>query len=243
MGEIRTATNSDLEQIKTWLKEELNQDNGFYYNFNIIEKHFNDNLLFVYSKNNSTIGFITGRLESPDIINIKKEFIGNGIGTQLYKYLEKKSKDKGICIIKVFCKPEKSISFWKKMGFEIIDNQRYNDYIKGFKILNYDLDTPNGKEIDVEMSSYTDEGLYNSNVEPNQNIIIKGVMKENIIYFEKRIIFPTYNFENSKDLVLKIKINDKEIFFDKAKREKGNKLGIIGDNYSYYIDKLNLQNN
>lgn len=240
MGEIRIANKNDLQQIKTWLKEELNQDNGFYHNFNIIEKYFKDNLLFVYDENDLTVGFITGSLESPNIINVKKDFIGKGIGTQLYNYLEEKSREKRICVIKVLCEPKTSIKFWKKMGFEIIETNRYNEYTKGFKVLNYELKVPNGEFIDIEFNSYTDEALYKPNIEPNQKIIVKGIKKGSQIYFSKRIIFPTYNFDNLKDLVLKIKINDNEIFFDKAKREKASNLGVIRDNYSYYIDKLNI---
>jgi len=238
MDKIRVANKEDLIQIETWLKEEVEYSNGFYHNFGIIENYFKKQLLFVYEENNSILGFITGSIKSPSIINVRKTFKGKGIGKKLYYYLENKSRENNVCLIDIICEPTTSIPFWKKMGFRIIETNNINQYTRAFKILDYNLEVPIGDKIEVEIYSFDSETIYDKNISPKDIIKIKGVVKDNIIYFNKRLIFPTYGFGEYKEITLKIIVNNKQIFFDKTKRPKAKELGIEKNNCSYYIDKL-----
>lgn len=51
---------SDLSTIKSWLKEEMEvTGEGFYGNWNVIEKVFNKNNLITLNYKNTPIGFVT----------------------------------------------------------------------------------------------------------------------------------------------------------------------------------------
>jgi hypothetical protein len=126
------------------------------------------------------------------------------------------------------------------MGFSLIETSRFSQYSRAFKILDYDLEVPKGDEIDVKIQSFVSGALYDKSIQPLDEIKIKGVLKDNIVYFKKRLIFPTYDFGEYKEIALKIIVNNKEIFYDKTKREKAEELGVEKSNRSVYIDKLRL---
>lgn len=238
MEEIRVATREDFNYIMVWLKEEFdNQGNNFYYNKNIIEGCLKDRTLYVYKINSKPVGYITGPLHSPAILNIKKDFQGRGIGSKLYQFTELKAKDHDICVVEVECNPKESEKFWKKQGFEIYFE---NFKIYGRKVLNYDLVSPIGEEIEVNITVYEGDALYQENVEPYRELNLRGILIKNKVYFEKRLIFPKFEVDDFKDVVLKISVNNKKLFFEKAKRDQAQEIGIQKKYSDFFIDYLVL---
>ncbi|WP_370692178.1 GNAT family N-acetyltransferase [Kaistella sp. SH11-4b] len=116
-------TSKQLAEIKSWLVEEKkNFNEGFYCNWNIIENSFNENKLFVLEFDKKIVGFITWtnhqkKYVDIDIMEINRSFRKRGFGRILYKKTEEFFAEHKYIAIKLFCAPENSESFWKKMEF------------------------------------------------------------------------------------------------------------------------------
>ena len=59
------------------------------------------------------------------------------------------------------------------------------------------------------------------------------------ITLAKRVIFfPRSSLMYGKDAVISIQVNGREIYKDKAKYTDAKNLGVQGDNFAFFIDKL-----
>lgn len=115
-----TPTFLDLKEIEKWLIEEREKFNeGFFYDWSIIEKAFKNNELATLDFKKRPIGFIVwskkGIYAEIDIFEIKPEHRKKGIGQDFFWKISEDFKQKGFLVIKLFCSPRESEKFWKKM--------------------------------------------------------------------------------------------------------------------------------
>ncbi len=125
-------TRFDLEKIKEWLIEEEQESNeGFYCNWNIIEKAFNNDELITLNLKEKTVGFLVwskGEIYAEiDIMEIKPDYRKQGIGKLFFEQISEFFKQKGFLVIKLFCSPRESEKFWKKMGFIKFPDRGYSE--------------------------------------------------------------------------------------------------------------------
>lgn len=130
---ITNPNSEQLAEIKKFLFEEdkFNND-GFYCNWNIIEKSFNENRLFTFEVEETIIGFLTWtdyeeKYVAIDIMEINPKFRNKGFGKVLYYKAEEYFKTRDYLAIKLFCSPEISEMFWKKMEFIKFPNRGYSE--------------------------------------------------------------------------------------------------------------------
>lgn len=112
----------ELNKLEDWLQKEYQlQRKGFYGNWSIIENAFEDDQLVLLNKLEDVIGFVVwGKYDIfsvIDIMEIRSDFRGNGLGKFLYDSIETLMISIGAIAIKIFCEPRESKHFWKKMGF------------------------------------------------------------------------------------------------------------------------------
>lgn len=122
-----------LAEIKKFLIEEnkLNKE-GFFCNWKTIEKSFSENCLFALDLSGKIIGFLTwtnheNQFLEIDIMEINPIHRKKGFGKIFYKKVEKYFKSNNFIAIKLFCEPEISEIFWKKMGFIKFPDRGYAD--------------------------------------------------------------------------------------------------------------------
>ena len=121
---INVAPNSNqLAEIKNWLTDEYKKnEEGFLCNWNIIENYFNRNELIVLLMDSVVIGFTTWKIEDEivliiDIAEIHPNYRAKSYGKFMMSETFMYCKDKGVMVVKLFCEPRSSYTFWKKMGF------------------------------------------------------------------------------------------------------------------------------
>lgn len=124
---------ADLSIIKKCLKEEFEETNeGFYINWEIIEKDFNNNNLIILSYHNSPIGFVTYYLGDIHveikIFVIEPKHRKKGIGKIFYEKIAEHFKLEKYIAFKLFCSPTESEAFWKQMGFIEYPNIGYREH-------------------------------------------------------------------------------------------------------------------
>lgn len=117
----------NFHKIISWLRQEWEETgSGFYFNREIIRKAYEGKRILGCIKGNKPIGFLTWTEYKDkskiyidlDIIAIHQEFRGQGIGKEFYNLAEKYFIKRGVIVVKLFCSPASSESFWKTMGFQ-----------------------------------------------------------------------------------------------------------------------------
>ena len=126
----------DINEILVWLKEEkennINQY-GFYNNKDIIIKAFESGQAIVFKHGNKSIGLIIWSesdniLVDIDIFVIHPSYRRKGYGELYYKLVSDYFREKGFKVVKLFCEPKTSESFWKRMGLIKFPNCGYTEH-------------------------------------------------------------------------------------------------------------------
>lgn len=112
-----------LSDVKKWLEREWSDTHqGFYCNWNIIEESFEKGNLNIITYNDSASGFVVykiyGLTAKIDILEIDPSNRKNGLAKKLVDETLEFLKSKGVLAVELFCSPENSEPFWKKIGFE-----------------------------------------------------------------------------------------------------------------------------
>lgn len=118
-------TRNQLDEIEKWLISEANElGEGFYCNWNIITRSFDNNQLWVTTFNDRPIGFVVvGVSDSSltaviDIAEIKPSERQKGYARQMINETLNRFRSQGVLVVRLECSPTSSEPFWKKMGFQ-----------------------------------------------------------------------------------------------------------------------------
>ena len=126
----------DLREVLAWLKEEKEHDiqgYGFYNNKSIIIDAFKSENLIIFKHKNKSIGLIVwneseGIVIEIDIFVIHPSYRGKGFGEFYFTAISDHFKRKGFKAVKLFCAPEASEGFWKKMGLTKYPDCWYSEH-------------------------------------------------------------------------------------------------------------------
>lgn len=223
---------SQLYEIETWLKAEKEKSNeGFYCNWNIIEDSFNQKQLIVFEYELQTIGFISWSTYNDtyvliDIMEIHQKYRKNGLGNSFYKKAEEYFKSKKFIAIKLFCSPEESEFFWKKMKFIKFPDTGYSEH----KLAYYKPLITINKSEEIK----TENKLELWDLEPYQVREKKSTWTWEIFSNKKPILQPCDPNWN-----LRLTINGKIIKEGKVKRFSSNNKIQIGS-FLYISNPLNI---
>ena len=209
-------TEKHIVDIKNWLIEEWNKThNGFYCNWNIISKRFDKKNVILITDNNFPVGFlvysISDFLSVIDIVEVKPSERNRGIAKKLINETLEYFKLKGVLVCELFCSPENSEPFWKRIGFKNFPDFPYDSKLSMFKPL-------------VESLKPTENGASKKtislwNCEPYQVKDKNPIWIWNLDFMadgetlRKPIIFPAF-----KDWYVKFSVNDEIKESEQVKR-------------------------
>lgn len=158
----------DLKIIENWLIDEKEKyDDGFYCNWNIIEKSFQNDQVISFEENKNIIGFLVwnqgGIYTEIDIMEIHPDYRKKGLGKIFYNKVESIFKEKGSLAMELFCEPRKSEKFWRKMGFIKFPARGYSESDLTFYKPIIDVSITTEKPNDLNKLELWDVELYQSN--------------------------------------------------------------------------------
>lgn len=118
----KTPTQSDLDYIESWLQKEYRTyGEGFYSNWHLILESLNKKQLAVFKVDNKAIGFLSwydGKIQrNIEIMVLQPKFRKRGFGRIFFQEFEEFSRNQGFSVLLLYCSPEESQFFWKKVGF------------------------------------------------------------------------------------------------------------------------------
>ena len=242
-GKIRRSTDTDMDEIYVWLKDQnaRNIDGTFYCNWELtINAHKRGDLVvFVDYKSNEVVAYLWGGIAGIDILEVRENKRNQGIGKKLVNQRISFARKKNQNILLIECKPWESIPFWKKMGFTMADASSLNRKY-AYLIIKRKHKLPlNGKLIDLEISIYPEEKIWNSSVHSLTSEKPQSVITDDgIIHLEERISVPGRSLCNNKDLVVEIKIESDTLYCGKANNPKADSLGVKSCTNGYYMDYI-----
>ena len=144
---MRTSINptkQNISEIENWLTQERNDKNeGFFTNWEMIPKAFEENRISILKEDDKAIAFALFRIYDEmsviDIAEIEPIHRGRGIARKFILDTLDILKSRGVIVVKLFCSPEKSEGFWMKCGFnrfEVPNNSQINMYKTLIDVLN-----------------------------------------------------------------------------------------------------------
>ncbi|REC59495.1 hypothetical protein DRF65_25780 [Chryseobacterium pennae] len=123
-----------LNEVKGWLKREFDiSKEGFYCNWNTIEKSYQRQQLITCTTDDGIVGFISWAASNDngyveiDIFEIHPNFRKMWYGKKLYELAELYFKSKGFKAVILYCEPRESEAFWKKMNFIKFPSRGYSE--------------------------------------------------------------------------------------------------------------------
>jgi GNAT superfamily N-acetyltransferase len=132
-------TRNHLKQIEDWLiAEHNNTGEGFYCNWGIIEGSYEEGKLYCVTSNDEAIGFAVWEqcdlIASLDIVEVRPDLRGRGIGKSLVEGCFKHFKSLGIFVVELECQPPTSERIWRRLGFRDIPEKKEMNYRKSIRL-------------------------------------------------------------------------------------------------------------
>lgn len=239
---IRLSTDEDLAAVHAWLIEE--DSRGVYDNFLcnwtvVVDAHERRMLLVCIDEMSGLpVAFQLGGLVRPGILQVREEFRGRGIGKNMVEHCMVLATKDCEPLLEIECKPETSIPFWMRMGFQL--TKRRNGRNHAWRVVEKKLILPEqGTNADVVVRFFPESRDWNDAIAPYVSHSRVGKHDSNgLIHFDQRILFHEMEFLHEGDLFVEIEVDGKRVFCDKAKRDEAEELGLIRCRNGYYIDQI-----
>lgn len=204
-----------LANIESWLKEEwAKTSNGFYSNWHMIPQAFAEKRLSVITENDYAIGFIVYRLNNLtatiDVAEIKPVKRQKGYATRLVDETLEFFKSKGVLAVQLFCAPESSEPFWKRIGFLNFPVIPHLNNLHMYKTLVETVESSENEIADLTIKLWDCEPYQVRNKSPKW--IWNLSFKEDNQTLKKPIVFPAY-----RDWQIELAKSDATIIIDKIK--------------------------
>lgn len=124
---IFAPTEEHLQQLKAWLEAEYaEQGEGFFVNWDSIERFFRDNQLYCVTVDGAAVGFLIWTTYSCDksvhlhICAVHPDYRRQGLGRQLMEASLAKFKAEKSRFAELECMPTDSEPVWRSMGFKLV---------------------------------------------------------------------------------------------------------------------------
>lgn len=235
---IKQATISDIEKIHCWLQEEqaLGIEDNFLCNWDSTLEVFEDQDLFVYI-DPVTANPIAYLWSDFGILSVKENFRSKGVGTALANFGLSNLELNYKFAARFEITPETSKDFWIRMGAEVF---YANNRLNGFIPINSKLELPDTEGTSTcEIQVYPEKALYDKAIEPIKKNIQTGIKNNDATWLPERFVFHNTHGFYGGDVVVRVLLNDKEVFFDKAKRDSSYGIGIESGTGYYFIECIN----
>ncbi|MFQ2253143.1 GNAT family N-acetyltransferase [Aeromonas hydrophila] len=230
---FRLATNHDVKAIYSWLLEHDRRGvhGSFLCNWNLTQRVHDDHQLVVAALEDEPVAYIW---EDFGILEVREDFRKKGVGKQLVEYAMQRAIIRGRIAVFIECKPESSIPFWKKMGFEF-----HNKNEASF-VFEKSLDIPtDGLPVNVEIMFYPEKAKWTPEISPIKSYYPTAVLdNQGTIHLQNRVAAYIDGENHNGDAMIKICVDGKPVYFNKAKYSEAKAIGITYKSGTFYIDKV-----
>lgn len=234
---VRGSTDQDLASILEWLQRQNEaQEVTFWVNRQVIERcHLGGDLL-VYEcpVTADPIAFQLGGLLRPGILEVRHDHRGKGVGSALALHCMAKAAEADEDILCIQCEPPSSIPFWEKMGFTLLGGD--DGAASAFRLLPRVLLPTSGLPQDVVLRWYPESVRWTPDEEPLQEDRLVATLQEGVVHLPQRVLFASVRCRG--DVVLRVTVEGLDWYFDKAKYEAAEQLGVLRNWNGFRVDQV-----
>ncbi|WP_353980477.1 GNAT family N-acetyltransferase [Salinicola endophyticus] len=227
------ATDHDVATIYSWLLEHDRREvyGSFLCNWNLTQRVHDEHQLFVATLEDEPVAYIWGDF---GILEVREDLRKKGVGKQLVEYAMQRAISSGRIAVSIECKPESSIPFWKKMGFEFHNNNEASFVFEKY------LDVPtDGSPVNVKIMFYPEQAKWISETVPIKSFSPTAVLdNQGVIHFQNRVAAYVRSENYKGDAMIKICVDGESVYFDKAKYSEASAIGVAYNSGAFYIDKV-----
>jgi GNAT superfamily N-acetyltransferase len=238
---IRKATADDLADVRRWLeREEHETGEGFFCNMEIIEAIHKEGMLDVFVIESETVAFVADGWNGPNIVEVRPEFRGRGLGRQAAEHALQRAFDRGNAVVQIQCAPYASIHFWQKMGFRLlVSEDGLHTSNHAYKKLSRKLDMPKGESVPFKIQLYPTQRAWKEDVEALDEIIGTGTKVEQTVHLPERAVFFNPQSHSQDRSHISVSLGDEPIFEGYIDTIEAHILGVQRDHgNNYYLDKI-----
>ena len=238
---VQRGCSDDLAVVLGWLQQEHTEEDGegFWCNRETIERALIKGDFWVIRLDGQAVAFQVGEY-SADIVSVRKEFRRQGLGDALFAASYNRAIASNVNVLWIECSPRTSWPFWQRHGFE-----RYGDLsdfgrITARRVLPRLFQIPSDLPIiDVVISFCPHAALIQRDVPPiSVHHVRGGRLASGAIILGRRVIGLCQDEPEKEDIAIKIEVEGKQHFFDKAKYDDAKEVGVIYDwrGDAFFID-------
>lgn len=240
---VEHATDSDLEAILAWLKIEYSEDNGegFWNNRALIERnHRHYRELFVTREAGEAVSFHLGQ-HAPSIVSTRKDRRGRGHAEAHLVAAIARCRTDNVNILDIECEPRSSWAFWQKRGFVRYGNMSDWGQITARMVLETRHTLPQGPRGRVLIEFFPEEASYKEGIDRLYGWSIDAALLPDGSYqLPERLFGHSRDIAVGRDLVVRVTVDDHMLYFDKAKYDEAEALGVkhdlLGD--CFFLDRI-----
>lgn len=239
---LRRSTPEDVQGIHAWLRrQEASGVHGtFLCNWELTRKQHEagELLVCVDSATGEAIAYQWGGLIHPGILEVREDWRGRGIGKLMVDHLLDAAYQAGEDLLRIQCKPSSSVPFWKRMGFEMLDNERGKTY--GVRVIHRNLDLPDdGEPVQMTIEWFPETRKWHPETAALATHSPKAVRtSDGDVFLAERVHwFSTLpGLDRQGGVVLRIVVDGREIYCDKARYPDAEDLGLKQCRNGYFLD-------
>lgn len=235
---VRGSTDSDLSVILDWLKRqhEAREVETFWVNRQVIERCHKGGELLVYESPElaEPVAFQLGGLLRPGILEVRHDQRGKGIGQAMAQHCMALAVAENEDILYIQCEPASSIPFWRKMGFSLIGTDETAAY--AYRVMPRQLPLAAGTPAHVVVGWYPESAKWEAATAALQEEAFGGLRQDGTVSLPQRVLYPSVL--NHGDVVLRITVDGEDWYFDKAKYETAELVGVRQNWNGYRIDHV-----
>lgn len=221
---LRVAQDSDIDVIESWLPRAPGVE-SLYMNWNLALDEHRAGRLYVWDDEAGglPIAYTWGTVNSTgSVLEVHPAYRGRGIGKAIATELIERARAGGEPLLQIQCAPPSSQPFWESMGFRIYGRR----YI-GRQIIRIPQEVPDGPAISVMVEFHRESYLHGeprpAPISVHQPTARLGA--DGRLHFDELVA--QFDPEDDRDLVVRIVVQGKEVFADKAKYDEARDYGIL----------------
>ena len=238
-GRVRPARDSDIPIIEAWLPTDLKSDT-LAVNWGLTKRVYKEDGMLVWEDAASLepVAYFWGSLNTTDsILEVHPARRRDGIGRAFVEYLLEQSRTAGELLLEIEAAPPSSEPFWRAMGFEFPKDE-WEPRI-GRRMLRHPQALPDGPPVQVKVSFFHESVKYNreSQHRPLAEYSLTGAYDvKGAIVLNEKVAY--WSIGGGCDLVVRVEVDGRTVYFDKAKYSQGRALGITEGRNGFSISAV-----
>lgn len=238
-GRVRPARDSDIPIIEAWLPTDLRGDT-LAVNWSLTKRVYEEKGMLVWEDAGTLepVAYFWGSLNTTDsILEVQPARRRDGIGRAFVEYLLVQSRVDGELLLEIEAAPPSSEPFWRAMGFEFPKDE-WAPRI-GRRMQRRLQSLPEGPHVQVKVSFFHESVKYEPAAQhrPLAEYSVTGAYDiDGSLVLNEEVA--CWSLRDGRDLVVRVEVDGRTVYFDKAKYSEAEALGIAQGRNGFSISAV-----